>query len=116
MLLLLILTLGLIAQFFLPWWIIAPVAFGLAAWRASSAGQAFGAGFLGIGLGWLGASLLIHLRTGGILTARMAELLPLHSSAGLIGITVLVGGLVGGLAALSGYLVRRAVRAPVAGR
>jgi hypothetical protein len=31
-------------QFFMPWWIIAPVAFGLAFWKAMNARQAFIAG------------------------------------------------------------------------
>ncbi len=109
MLILLILVLSLVAQFFLPWWIIAVIAFGLALWKAHSAGNAFVSGFLGIGLGWLGASLFIHLRTGAILTAKIAQLFSLPSSVLLVVITALVGGLVGGFAALSGYLCRKAV-------
>jgi len=109
MLFLLILVLSLAAQFFLPWWIVAVIAFGLALWKARSAGGAFGAGFLGIGLGWLGMSLFIHLRTGAILTNKIAQLFSLPSSTLLLLITALVGGLVGGMAALSGYFCRKAV-------
>jgi Na+/proline symporter len=95
-------------QFFMPWWIIAPVAFGLAFWKAMNARQAFIAGFAGIALGWLGYSLFIHLRTEGVLTQRIAHVLPLHHSFLLILVTVLIGGLVGGMAALAGYYCRNA--------
>jgi hypothetical protein len=108
MLLLLILALGLVAQFFLPWWIIALIAFGMALWRARTAGHAFLSGFLGIGLGWLGTSLFIHLRTEAILTAKVAQLFSLPGGVLLV-ITALVGALVGGMAALSGYFCRKAV-------
>jgi hypothetical protein len=108
MLFFLILILSLVAQFFLPWWIIAPVAFGLAFWKAFTARKAFTTGFVGIALGWLGYSLFIHLRTEGILTERIAHVLPLHNSLLLILMTVLMGGLVGGMAALAGYYCRNA--------
>lgn len=108
MLFLLIFILSLVAQFFLPWWIIAPVAFGLAFWKARTARKAFAAGFAGIALGWLGYSLFIHLRTEGILTERIAHVLPLHNSLLLMLVTVLIGGLTGGMAALAGYYCRDA--------
>ncbi|CAN5910822.1 hypothetical protein BH24BAC1_BH24BAC1_00730 [soil metagenome] len=108
MLFFLIFLVSLLLQFFLPWWIVAPVAFGLALWRGRSGWQAFGAGFGAVALGWLGASLVIHLRTEGILTAKVADLLTLPSPLLLLALTALLGGLVGGLAALSGYFLRRA--------
>jgi hypothetical protein len=92
----------------MPWWIIALVSFGLAFWKALNAQNAFIAGFAGIALGWLGYSVFIHLRTEGILTERIANVLPLHNSFLLILVTVLMGGLVGGMAALAGYYCRNA--------
>ncbi|MES2734217.1 MAG: hypothetical protein V4714_20890 [Bacteroidota bacterium] len=109
MLTLQILVLSIVAQLFLPWWMIALIPFGLAFWQASASGKAFISGFVGIALGWLGMSLLIHLRTGGILTARVAGIFSLPNSMLLILATVLIGGLVGGLAALSGYYCRKVV-------
>jgi len=109
MLFLLILILSLVVQLFMPWWIIALVSFGLAFWKAPNARNAFIAGFAGIALGWLGYSLFIHLRTEGILTERIAHVLSLHNSFFLILVTVLIGGLVGGMAALAGYYCRNAV-------
>lgn len=108
MLFLLIFLVTLLLQFFLPWWIIAPVAFGLALWRGRSGWQAFGAGFGAVALGWLGASLITHLRTEGILTSKVAELLTLPSPLLLLVLTAFLGGLVGGMAALAGYFFRRA--------
>jgi hypothetical protein len=109
MLFLLIFILSLVAQVFLPWWIIALLAFGLAFWKGLSARNSFVAGFVGIALGWLGYSLLIHVQNAGILTERIAHVLPLHNAVLLILITVIIGGLVGGMAALAGYYCRKAI-------
>ncbi|GEO05062.1 hypothetical protein AAE02nite_27260 [Adhaeribacter aerolatus] len=106
---LLLLVLGFALQWVLPWWILAIAAFVLAFWLAQRAGDAFWAGFGGIGLGWLGLSLFFHLRNDGLLTSRVATLFTLPQSWLLLVVTALLGGLVGGLAALSGYFCRRAL-------
>lgn len=114
---LLIALLSLLAQLVLPWWSLAIVAFGICYWRAGSAGRAFGYGFAGVTLVWLAYALLIHLRTDGVLTGRMGQLLFKADSAALpLLATALLGGLVGGLAGLSGYLVRQAARNQIANR
>ncbi|WP_140468419.1 hypothetical protein [Hymenobacter nivis] len=118
-LLLSIFVLALLVQLFLPWWTVAPLCFGLAAGLGAPGGRAFGAGFAGIGLGWLLAAAWLNARSAGILSHRMAQLLPLGGSGwALVLATALVGGLVGGVAALAGAWARQAVRgpAPVAGR
>jgi hypothetical protein len=107
MLLLLILIIAFALQFFLPWWIVAPVSFGLAAGLGRSGRGAFGAGFAGIGFGWLLLSAFIHFRTEGILTNKVGQLFSLPSPMLLLLITALTGGLVGGLAAWAGYCCRR---------
>ena len=111
MLFFLIFILSLVAQVFLPWWIIAPLAFVLSFWKGVSARNSFVAGFSGIALGWLGYSLFIHVQSAGILTERIANVLPLHNAVLLILVTVIVGGLVGGMAALAGYYCRQAILA-----
>jgi hypothetical protein len=103
----LILAASFILQLFLPWWIIAPVAFGLALWKGASPRQAFWSGFGAIVFSWAATALVIHLRNEGILTAKVAGLFSLPFPALLIAITALVGGLVGGLAALSGFYWQR---------
>jgi hypothetical protein len=107
---LLIALLSFLLQLFLPWWIIAIVAFGAALWRATTGGNAFWSGFLAIVLVWMLMATVIHVRTGGILTERVAALFSLPASFLLIIVTALVGGLVGGMAALSGYYVRQLIR------
>ncbi|RNI23605.1 hypothetical protein [Rufibacter latericius] len=107
MLFILILLLGLLVQFFLPWWTLALVCFGLAFWKARYGGQAFLSGFLAIGLTWLGAALFWHVVTDGVLSGRVATMLTVNSPWILLIVTVLIGGVVGGLSALSGYLVRQ---------
>ena len=96
-------------QLFLPWWIVAIVAFGLAFGLARRPGQAFLAGFAGIGLGWLFMSLFFHIRNEGLLTAKVAALFTLPNSLLLILVTVLIGALIGGLFALAGFFCRKLI-------
>ncbi|WP_205503588.1 hypothetical protein [Rufibacter psychrotolerans] len=109
MLFLFILLLSLLAQFFLPWWSIAVVCFGAAFLKARYGGQAFLAGFGAIAVTWLGAALFWHVVTDGLLSTRVAAMLTINSPWLLMAATALVGGVVGGLSALSGFYVRRAV-------
>lgn len=114
LLFLLILVLAAVAQLFLPWWVITPLCLLLAAWRGPSGGRAFLAGFLGIGLGWLLLAGWLHIQNDGLLSHRVAQLLPLGGQGWLLVVlTAVVGGLVGGLAALAGAWLRRAI-APAA--
>jgi hypothetical protein len=114
---LLIALLSLLAQFVLPWWSLAIVAFLVCFWRGQSAGRSFLAGFYGVALVWLVYAIILHSRTDGVFTGRMSELLFKTNSAILPGlVTAIVGGLVGGLAALSGFLVRQATGNQIANR
>jgi hypothetical protein len=106
----LILVLAFLAQLFLPWWVIAPLCFALAAALGSTGGRAFGAGFAGIGLGWLLMAAWLNFKSASILSHRVAQLLPLGGQGWvLVLVTAVLGGLVGGMAALSGCWVRQAV-------
>jgi hypothetical protein len=106
----LILLLALLAQLFLPWWTIAPVCLVLAAALGGTGGLAFGAGFAGIGLGWLLAAGWLNFSSASILSHRVAQLLPLGGNGwALVLLTAVLGGLVGGVAALAGCWVRQAL-------
>lgn len=103
---LLVLVLGVVLQLFLPWWVSALVSFVLALALARRAGQAFLAGFAGIGLGWFGYSLFCHLQNGGILAPRLSGLFFLPHPLFLLLLGLIVGGLVGGTSALAGFYCR----------
>ncbi len=104
---LLIAVLSLLAQLVLPWWSIALVTFAFCLVRSESGKQAFWHSFLGVALVWLGYALLIHIRTDGLMTARMAQLFfKTASPIGLLIVTPLIAGLTAGLSGLAGYLTR----------
>jgi hypothetical protein len=103
---LLTLTLSYISGLFLPWWSIAPVAFLVALLIRQAAGISFLSGFLGVFLLWSVLAFWIDSRNDGILSARIANVLPLGGSGVLlILVTGFVGGLVAGMAALCGGYV-----------
>jgi len=106
----LILVLAFLVQLFLPWWTIAPLCFVLAAILGSTGGRAFGAGFVGIGLGWLLMAGWLNVKSASILSHRVAQLLPLGGNGWvLVLVTAVLGGLVGGVVALAGCWARQAV-------
>ena len=110
---LLIAVISLLAQLVLPWWSVALVAFVICFWQAPASrrsNRAFWHGFTGVALVWLVYALLIHIRTDGIFTGRMSQLLlKTNASAVLILLTAVLSGLVGGLAGLSGHAMRQAM-------
>lgn len=100
--------LAFIAGIFLPWWVLAVVAFGVALLLPQSNFAAFCAGFVGIFLMWGLVATWIDVKNESLLTRQVAQLLPLGGSPILlILVTALVGGLLGGFAALSGNSLRR---------
>lgn len=106
----LIAIISLLLQFLLPWWTLALVAFFICFWRSSTGGKAFLYGFAGVAVVWLAYALFIHVHTSGIFTGRMSELLFKTTNwASLTVVTAVLGGLVGGLAGLSGFFIRQAI-------
>jgi hypothetical protein len=113
MLILLIALVCLILQFFLPWWIIAPVAFLMALWKARSAGHAFGAGFSAIFILWIMMALVHSIPNENLLANRVGQMLMLPDLSFnwilVLLITGIIGGLAAGLAALAGFYSRQAI-------
>lgn len=100
-------TLAGLLQLFLPWWIIAVVAFAVAIAIKQSSGMAFLSGFTGVFLLWVIYAFTLSSANDNILASRVAELLkPLTHGiiAVLYVLTGIIGGLVAGFAALSGSL------------
>lgn len=93
-------------QYVFPWWSLVFPTLIIGFLMARSGVEAFFSAFVGIGLLWLGIALYIDASTGSMLSQKIGMLFPGKSVWILRMITVLVGGLTGGFAALTGYLIK----------
>jgi len=93
--------LSFILQSFLPWWTMAVASFLLGYLFGNSGFVSFCAGFLGVGMLWFGMAFFIDVSTQSILTEKINKILPLNAFV----LTILIGGLVGGMASLTGALL-----------
>ena len=113
MLFILIFLICLALQFFFPWWIIAIISFGLAAWKAKNGKNAFFSAFLALFCLWILMSLFKSIPNENILANRVGQMLGLPGSAYnwivVAIITGFVGGLAAGFSALAGLYCRRAL-------
>ncbi len=94
---------GFALQSFLPWWTLAVGAFGVAYFIDNKALASFAAGFLGAALLWIGMAYYLDYATQSIITEKVNKLLPLNAFV----LTGLIGGIVGGLSALTGTFLRQ---------
>jgi hypothetical protein len=101
-----------LATWVMPWWMIAVVALAVSFTFQLSAGKAFLSGFLGIVLFWLVAIVMIDTANEHILSERMAKLFGLSNYWLFILVDLLVGGVVGGVAAWSGAIMRNTFMKP----
>ena len=109
MLFLIILILSFICSYLLPWWAAALIAFLAALFIGKTSGKAFLSGFGAIFVLWMILALMKSLPNDNVLAGRAIQLFPLpHQWILLLLITALIGGLVGGMAALSGVLTKKA--------
>lgn len=92
---------------FLPWWLMPVTAYLVAFFIGLRPGRAFSAGFLGIALLWLLLLVVTDISNHGLLSKRMAGVFFLPHRFLFLAVNILVGGLIGGLAAWSGALLRR---------
>ncbi len=110
MLFLIILILSFASGYFLPWWVVAIAAFLAAMFAGKTSGQAFWSGFGAIFIGWITLALFKSVPNNHILADRVVQLFPLpHNWIYLLLLTGLIGGLVGGMAAMSGVLLKNAL-------
>lgn len=92
----------------LPWWTVALTSLLAAVAVPIRPGWAALAGFAGVVLLWGTLAFVISQANDGIMAGRMAEVLPLGGNKlALLAVTSLIGGLLGGLGALSGAYLRR---------
>ena len=90
------------AESFGPWWFGILSAFFISAIGQIEPWKAFIAGFLGLGIMWAISAGFINHHNEGILSARIGELLGGISGTTLLLVTSLTGGILGGLASISG--------------
>lgn len=99
-----------IAQVFLPWWSMVIIALLMGFVFADKGGLSFLAGFLAVFLLWSGYAFMLSSANHHLLADKMAVLLkPLTQGSRLMlfVVTGLLGGLVAGMAALTGtYLAK----------
>lgn len=101
---------GYIGHQFLPWWSIAIIAGLMSFIFHLNVNISFWAGFLAAALLWGGYAALINAANGGILSARIGNLFGGVNGFILVVLTGIVGGIFGGLGALTGSLGRKLVR------
>jgi hypothetical protein len=104
---LLIALLSGLLELILPWWSVALVSFAVSLIVAQRPSKAFLMGFAGVGLCWLVIALLHDQANDHILSVRMAQLFKLPNYGLFILVTVVVGGLVGGMSSWAGALIKR---------
>jgi hypothetical protein len=96
-----------ILELFMPWWCIAIAAF--AAGFALKSKVNFLAGFLGIALLWLIKVWILDATASAPLAERVAAIFSLNKPT-LMLVTALIGGLVGGFAAMTGAALKKEKR------
>jgi hypothetical protein len=102
-----ILLLAFVSGFILPWWVACILAF-IAAWFfGKTSGRTFIAGFAALALAWTALALLKSIPNDHLLATRVAKMFQLPYWWLLLIVTALIGGVVGGMSALSGLLVKR---------
>lgn len=112
MIFILVFIISLIAQFLLPWYVCAIVAFIIVLWLGKTGWNSFLQCFFATGLLWLFYAVYLHFQGGGILTSRISAMMNLPGMVLLL-LTALIGGIVGGLGGLTGYLLKNSRRPKV---
>ena len=109
MLFLIILVLSFAGSFFLPWWVAAVIAFIAALIIGGKGGKVFLSGFGAIFIAWTILALMKSIPNENILAGRVVQLFPLPNNwIWVLVVTAVIGGIVGGMAALSGALLKNA--------
>ena len=93
-----------------PWWwpLVAGYAVGL--WKPKTSVNAFMAGFIGTALAWFIPSCYQDFLNHHLLSKRIALLFHLPGSVSLLAVTLLLGGLLGGMGAWAGFALRHKIK------
>jgi uncharacterized membrane protein len=88
----------------------AVIAFGAALFIAKKSGPTFVIGFAAVFIAWIILALIKSIPNDNLLADRVAHMMQLPNWIELLLVTALIGGLVGGMAALSGFLFKKAIK------
>jgi uncharacterized membrane protein len=114
MLYILIVVLGGILSYFLPWWVVAPLIFGLSWWKAPSAGNAAKIGIAALVTLWLGYAMFLNLsseinlmdKVGAIFGGESGPLSKVPKTALIFTVMTIIVTALGGLAGSAGVMAR----------
>ena len=96
------------ACLYLPWWMIAVVAFLVAAVIPQTPGKSFVSGFVALFLLWGVLAWFLSNNNNHVLAHKLSVvILQKNSAVLLVAVTALIGGLVAGFASLTGSYVRK---------
>ena len=100
-----IIVLGYLLEQFLPWWSVAIA--GFLGGMLVNTRLNFLAGFLAIGLLWIGKALVTDVSSDSEFADRVARIFMLHNKSILLLVTFVLSGIVGGFAAMTGSALRK---------
>ena len=104
----LIALLSVAACLYLPWWIIAVIAFLVAALIPQKPAKSFLSGFIALFLLWGALTLFISNSNNHLLAHKVSLLILKSDNPGmLIVVTALIGAVVGGFGSLAGSYLRK---------
>ena len=110
-----LIVIGALTYFISPlsvWWTVMVVAFVACYISPSSGLNAFVAGFLGVGLVWMGHAWNIDVKNESLFSSTIADVMQIGDPILLVFATGLIGGLAGGFASLSGSTFRQLFTKP----
>ncbi len=109
-----ILIVSAVAQYFLPWWVIAPISFAVGALLSKSGTGAYAAAAGAITTLWVGYATYLNISSGGIMVEKVGGLfsenlkflknMPITPT--FFTIMTIIGSQVAGLSATAGYHFR----------
>ena len=110
-----IIAIGAITYFLSPiggWWISMIVAFTVCCISPSTGLNAFIAGFLGVGLTWMGHAWNLDVQNGSAFSSKIGEIMQINDPILLVLAAGAVGGIAGGFAAITGTSFRQLFTKP----
>ncbi len=99
-----------IGALYFMWYQVIIWSFLIGYWRPQRGEKAFGSGFLGVGLLWGVTAAIIDYENGHVLSQKLIALFGLPHPFLFVLLTAVIGGVAGGMAALTGAYGRRLLR------